>query len=63
VLRVNSRKLKPEEKVDMSINMTDVCVQVCADGIRDQNKGISEAQLMKELRERIMLQKRRHHEV
>ena len=63
MLWVNSKKLKPEEKVNLSINMTDVCVQVCADGIRDQNRGINEAQLMKELRERIMLQKRRHHEV
>ena len=57
------KKLKPEEKVNLAIDMTDVCVQVCADGIRDQNRNISEAQLMKELRERIMLQKRRHHEV
>ena len=63
MLQVNQKKLKPEEKVNLAINMTDVCVQICADGIRDQNKGISEAQLMKELRERIMLQKRRHHEV
>ena len=60
---MNKKKLKPEEKVNMSINITDVCEQVCADGIRDQNRGINEAQLMKELRERIMLQKRRHHEV
>ena len=57
------KKLKPEEKVNLAINMTDVCVQVCADGIRDQNRNITEAQLMEKLRARMMHQKRRHHEV
>lgn len=63
VLQVHLKKLKPEEKVNLSINMTDVCVQICAEGIRDQNKNITEAQLREKLRARIMLQKRRHHEV
>lgn len=57
------KKLKPEEKVNLSINMTDVCVQICADGIRNQNRNITEAQLRKKLRARIMHQKRRHYEV
>ena len=61
--QVNLNKLKPEEKVNLSINMTDVCVQICADGIRDQNRNITEAQLRKKLRARIMRQKRRHYEV
>jgi len=60
---VRLKKLKPEEKVNLSINMTDVCVQICADGIRDQNKNITEAQLREKLRARIMYQKRRHCEV
>lgn len=60
---MNLSKLKPEEKVNLSINMTDVCVQICADGIRDQNGNIGEAQLMEEVRARIMRQKHRHREV
>ena len=60
---MNLKKLKPEEKVNLSINMIDVCVQVCADGIRDQNGNIKEAQLTEEVRARIMRQKRRHYEV
>jgi len=57
------RKLTPEEKVNLAINMTDVCVQICAEGVKNQNKNITEAQLMEEVRARIMYQKRRHHEV
>jgi len=63
VLQVNSKKLKPEEKVNLAINMTDVCVQICADGIKDQNRNVTEAQLMEKVRARIMCQKRRHYEV
>jgi len=36
------RKLKPEEKVNLAINMTDVCVQICANDVKDQNKNIKE---------------------
>jgi len=60
---LNLKKLTPEEKVNLAINMTDACVQICADGIRDQNPNITTAQLLKELRKRIMYQKRRYHEV
>ena len=60
---MNLTKLKPEEKVNLAINMTDVCVQICADGIRDQNRKITEAQLREKLRTRMMHQKRRHCEV
>jgi len=56
-------KLKPEEKVNLAINMTDVVVQICADSIKDQNPNITEAQLIEKVRERIMYQKRRHYEV
>jgi hypothetical protein len=63
-MRLSPRKLKPEEKVNMAINMTDVCVQICAEGIKDRNPNIKEEQLKEELRARIMSQKRhRHHEV
>ena len=52
-------ELKPEEKVNLAIGMTDVCVRVCADGIRDLNPDIREEELMERVRERIGFGKRR----
>jgi len=46
-------ELTPEEKVNLAINMTDVCVRICAEGIRDQHPGITEDRLLEMLRERI----------
>lgn len=60
---MNRGKLKPEEKVNLAIEMTDVCVQICADAIKAQNPGITEKQLIEKLRARLIHQKRRHHEV
>lgn len=51
-------RLKPEVKVNMAIGMSDVCVRVCADGVRDQNPGISEEELIELVRERIEWSKR-----
>jgi hypothetical protein len=50
--------LKPEEKVAMAIDMTDVCVRVCAAGIKAQCPGISEKELLEKLRERLEWSKR-----
>ena len=63
VTMLNRKKLTPEEKVNMTISMTDLVVQICADSIKDQNPSITEAELKEKVRERIMDQKRRHHEV
>ena len=60
---MNLGKLKPEEKVNLAINMTDVCVQICADAVKDRYKNIKEEQLIEEVRARIMYKRRRHHEV
>ena len=51
-------RLKPEEKVMIAIDMTDGCVSICADGIRQQYPGISEAELVEKLRERLEWAKR-----
>jgi hypothetical protein len=51
-------RLKPEEKVAMAIEMTDLCVNVCAAGIKAQHPGISEAELIEKLRERLEWSKR-----
>jgi len=63
VVRLALNKLKPEEKVNLSIDMTDVCVRVCADAIRDRGKALEEEELMDLVRARVMYGKRRHREV
>ncbi len=55
--------LKPEEKVGLSISMTDVCVRICVDALRDRDETIKEEELLEKVRTRIMYKKRRHHEV
>lgn len=52
------RRLTPEERVNLSIGMSDVCIRVCADGVRDQNPDISEEELIERVRERLMFDKR-----
>jgi hypothetical protein len=50
--------LKPNQKVAIAIDMTDICVRICADGIRAQNPGISSEELIEKLRERLEWTKR-----
>jgi len=63
VTRLDREKLTPEEKVNLTINMVDTCVRICADGIRDQDKTIKDEKLIEKLRARILFNKRPHHEV
>ena len=51
-------RFKPEEKVRICMDMTDACVRICADGIRNQFPGISEEELMEKLRKRLQWSKR-----
>jgi len=51
-------RLTPSEKVNMAISMTDLGVRVCADGVRGQNPGITDEELIERLRERFMFAKR-----
>jgi hypothetical protein len=60
---LQQKELTPEEKVNLAINMTDAVTQVCANGIKDQNPGITKAKLEAKLRERLTCQKRQHQEV
>ena len=39
-------KLRPEEKVNLSINIVDIVTRICAEGIKAQNKNISERELL-----------------
>jgi hypothetical protein len=57
------KELMPEEKVNLAINMTDVVIQICADGIKDQNPDITKAELKAKLTERLTSQKRHRQEV
>jgi len=51
-------RLPPEVKVQMAMEMTEAMVRVCAEGIKAQNPGISEEELMEKLRERLEWRKR-----
>ena len=46
-------KLSPEEKVVLSMDMTDAVTRICADGIRDRNPDITDEELIEEIRKRI----------
>ncbi|MGB9684454.1 MAG: hypothetical protein ACPL1Z_05955 [Candidatus Bathyarchaeales archaeon] len=51
------QRLKPEERVDLAVNMSDVCIRVCAEGVKDQYPNISEEKLIELVRERLMFEK------
>jgi len=57
VLSLKLEKLGSEEKVNLSINMVDVVTRICAEGIKAQNKNISERELLERLRERMRYSK------
>ena len=50
---VRLQRLSPEGKVMVAIDMTDACVRVSSDGIRNENPAISDDELLKKLRERL----------
>ena len=57
MLSLKLEKLGSEEKVNLSINMVDVVTRICAEGIKVQNKNISERELLERLRERMRYSK------
>jgi hypothetical protein len=60
---LHENRIKPEEKVNLAINMTDVCVRICADAIIDRCPAISEEELIERIRERITYMKKLEREV
>ena len=60
---VSVRRLRPEERVNLAVGMSDVCVRICADGVRDGDPSVSEEKLVKRVRERLLFSKRRRSEV
>jgi len=59
VVWVSVRRLRSEERVNLAVGMSDVCVRVCADGIRDGDPSVSEEELVLRVRERLLFSKRR----
>jgi hypothetical protein len=47
-------RMTPEERVATAISMSTVVTQVCADGIRDSDPEITEQELLKLLRRRLL---------
>jgi len=52
------RRLTPEEKVRITIELTDAATSITAAGIRDSHPGITEEQVLEELRRRVALTRR-----
>lgn len=50
----NSERTLAEKKVNLAINMSDVCVRVSFDSIRDRNPRIKKKEVLKLMRKRIM---------
>jgi len=55
---LNLEKLKPEEKVNLSISMIDTCIHICVDALKDQDEIIKEEELLEKVRARIMYNRR-----
>lgn len=62
-MRLPRSKLRPDERVNAAVYMSDLCLNICAGSIKDQDYKITEEELMKRVRERISFGKRRHREV
>ena len=56
------RRLTPEEKVRITIDLTDAATSITAAGIRDSHPGITEQEVLEELRRRIAQTRRRREE-
>jgi len=46
IVPLSISQLKPEEKVNPAIQMTDMCVQICADAVKDRYAGIKDEELI-----------------
>ena len=55
--------LRPDERVNAAVYMSDLCLNICAGSIKDQDCRITGEELMKRVRERISFGRRRYREV
>jgi len=62
--RLNEKELDlAERRVNLTINMSDVCVRISCDAIRDKYPKVKEKELLGLVRRRIMCGRRRVREV
>ena len=47
-------ELKPEERVNLAIGMTDACIRVCIEGILNRGQSLTDEEVREKVRERIM---------
>lgn len=57
-LDLDPSKLSPEEKVRWALDISEAMVAICANGIRDAKPGITEREMILELRRRINREER-----
>jgi len=62
-IHLSRPRLKPEERVNVAVYMSDLCSRVCANSIKDRDCKITEEDLIERLRERISFVSRRNSEV
>lgn len=51
------RRLKREQRVDLAVDMSDVCIRICAEGVKAQNPRLGDEALIELVRERLMYEK------
>ena len=56
---LNISQLSPEDKIRISMEMTEAVMAICADGIRANNPDMTEEEVITELRRRIKRERRR----
>jgi hypothetical protein len=54
VVLLSSGELKPEERVNLAIGMTDACIRVCVEGILNRDRSLTDEEVRERVRERIM---------
>ena len=56
---LNNSQLSPEDKIRISMEMTEAVMAICADGIRANNPDMTEEEVITELKRRITRERKR----
>lgn len=54
----NKDAIDSESRVRIAVDMVEVCVSVCAEGLRSSDRSIDERELLERLRSRLVSRKR-----
>jgi len=63
VTKKEKEKSPAEKRVNLAIHMSDVCVRIASDAVRDKNPKIKEKEILEQVRKRIMHRRHRMREV